>query len=128
MNRTRPLMSACLSPEGSFTGIGIAPQLPEPPLDIFNTNPSSRLYFLPRYSYSVMPLYLLETSIQAGPTICLSTAWQSVQVFFLARSGMSIAIAVHAHISPADRLIFATTFFMNHPFLKWQAVISPNPK
>jgi hypothetical protein len=44
-------------------------------------------------------------------------AWQWVQVCVLARAGMSVAVAEHATISPADAMMLVTKNFINSPFL-----------
>ena len=46
-NLTNSVISACLAPLGSLAGMGMVPQLPEPPWDTFITRPSIKGYSLP---------------------------------------------------------------------------------
>ena len=94
MNLTNCLISAFLAPFGSLAGMGIPPQLPEEPCETAITKPSSKSYSLPPSVYLVAPLYLLDTSLHAGPTDFFSISWQISQSCFLVSSGISTA---HAH-------------------------------
>src|SRR3569832_1856824 len=73
---------------GEYGGIGTPPvtsvQLPLPPFFTFSTN---------RALAPASPLYLLETSCQAGPTPFISTEWQAKQPLFFANSRPSSALA-----------------------------------
>src|SRR5574343_2087098 len=81
---TRDFASASVTLLG---GIGIWPQTPLPPAftlaDSVATAPPS-------------PLYLAATSLKAGPTSFLSTAWQDRQFFALARASSACAPEVTA--------------------------------
>src|SRR5450830_179333 len=78
---TRVWASASLT--CGLAGIGIAPQVPEPPFMTFATS---------LLSASFWPAYLAATSLNAGPTNFVLTAWQAMQFFAFARSGLAIAI------------------------------------
>src|SRR5258706_13954541 len=63
-------------------GIGTWPQTPTPPSFTFFTSIASAVLSL---------RYLAATSLNAGPTIFLSTAWHAVQAFFFASSSFARA-------------------------------------
>src|SRR5258708_18127196 len=75
-------MSASLTVE--LGGIGTWPQTPVPPCFTLATSFASAV---------LSPLYLAATSLKAGPTTFLSTAWQAVQALFVARASSSAANA-----------------------------------
>src|SRR3989338_1171818 len=72
-NLAKVLRSASLT--CGLGGIAIAPHTPLPPLAILSTS---------RASAPESPRYLAATSLKAGPTTFLSTAWHARQLFFLA--------------------------------------------
>src|SRR5258707_13233972 len=96
---TRVLMSASETVE--FGGIGTWPQTPTPPFFTLSTSFASA---------ALSPLYLAATSLKAGPTIFLSTAWQAVQALFCASAISSAAKAGAAATASAAAARIDTLF------------------
>ena len=58
-------------------------------------------------SASFWPAYFFATSLYEGPTSFLSTAWQAMQAFFLAKSALAKAGAdIRAEMATAAKINF----------------------
>ena len=77
--------------------MGTAPQTPEPPLTILLASLSAA---------ALSPLYLAATSLNAGPTTFLSTAWQAMQFLDVASVKSAKAGMVQAKLAVNAKTIF----------------------